>query len=190
MGTPDTEIPLTALLARTREGDRAAESAVMDLVYQEIRRLAAFYMKGERQGHTLQATALTHEVYLRMFRGEGTPGENRAQFFAIVSRRLREVLIDHARKRRAGKRGGQQVKVPLDMIFEPAHDDYDSVDIKRALEQLGQESPRAARVIALKYMVGFGTQEISEHMSLSQDVVRRLTTEGRQRLNEILTETR
>lgn len=186
MAMPDDSIPLTILLARSREGDKDAESAVVDRVYPEIRKLAAAYMRGERPGHTLQATALAHEVYLRMFRGEGIPGENRAQFFGIVSQRLREVLIDHARKKRAAKRGGPQVKVSLDGFSEPAHDDYDPIDIARGLEHLRKSSPEVAKVIELKYLVGLSNQEIAERMHLSEFVVRRHTTDGRHALSDFL----
>jgi RNA polymerase sigma-70 factor (ECF subfamily) len=112
---------ITTLLMNWKHGDRAAGEELISAVYPELRRLAAHYLRPERPDHTLQATALVHELYLRLFAGESVSWENRAHFFAVAAQQLRRILIDHARGVHAAKRGGGQAKVTLaDVGLGPA----------------------------------------------------------------------
>ena len=104
---------LTALLVSWRQGDQAAAEKLIATVYDELRRLAGRYMREERPGHTLQATALVHELYLKLFQGEPVEWQNRAHFFAIAARQLRRIVVNHARDRQAGKRGGKRLQLSL-----------------------------------------------------------------------------
>jgi RNA polymerase sigma factor (TIGR02999 family) len=114
---------VTALLTEFREGNLEAANRLMPLIYSELRSIAASHLRRERVGHTLQATALVNEVYMRLVGGQATPWQNRAHFFGIAARSMREILVDYARRRIAGKRGGKDAeRVEIDIeaqVFRP-----------------------------------------------------------------------
>ena len=112
MSEPDGDV--TRLLTLVRDGNQEAVNQLIPLIYDELRRMAGAYMRGERPGHTLQATALVNEAYMRLVGGQATQWENRAHFFAIAAHTMREVLVDHARRHGAGKRGGDARRVEMD----------------------------------------------------------------------------
>ena len=130
---------VTLLLSRVSEGDNSAPGKLLELVYEDLRHLAGAYMKDERGDHTLQATALVHEAYLRMVDWENVSWENRAQFFAVAAQVMRRVLVDHARGRNAAKREGLQQKLALDDAVSFANEkEFDVLALEDALIESGK----------------------------------------------------
>lgn len=155
-------------------GDTNALDRLVPAVYQEIRGLAASFLRGERTGHTLQPTALAHEAYLRLAGGRSIPWQNRAHLMGVAARAMRSILVDHARRRKAQKRGGGQTPVPLDATMvvgggvPVAFDDLD-----RALVGLARISERQARVVELRYFGGLTIEETGEVLEISPMTVKR-----------------
>jgi RNA polymerase sigma factor (TIGR02999 family) len=166
---------VTRLLAELGKGHPEAADQLIPLVYGELRRLAGSYMKGERQGHTLQATALVNEAYLRLVGAEPAQWQNRAHFFAIAAHTMRQVLTDHARRRHAGKRGGVDArKVDVDaalLITEDRLEDVIAID--ELLERLVLIDPRQSRLIELRFFAGLSVEEAAEAMGISAITVKR-----------------
>jgi RNA polymerase sigma factor (TIGR02999 family) len=165
---------LTRLLDAAAAGDPVAAAELLPLVYDELRRLAAARMGGEPPGHTLQPTALVHEAYLRLV-GGGRPPDwtSRGHFFATAAEAMRRVLIDHARARRADKRGGDRQRVPLDAVVawvEQAHR-IDLLALDDALDRLKGMDPRQARVVELRFFGGCEVGEIADHLNVSLSTV-------------------
>ena len=165
---------LFAALQGASEGDGSALDRLFPALYQELKRQAAGYLRGERVGHTLQPTALAHETFLRLIGRRDFQWQNRAHFMAAAARAMRSILVDHARRRRAKKRGGGAERVPLDatMAIEGtrpvAFDDLD-----RALLDLAKRSERQARVVELRYFGGLSTEETGEVLGVSPVTVKR-----------------
>lgn len=165
---------LTYLLERARSGEPGAASQVADAVYGELRRLASYYMKGESVGHTLQPTALVHEVYLRLLGPDPVHFQDRQHFFVLAAQTMRRVLVDHAREKKAKKRGDGAVRVELAAADGAVNgDDVDVLALHEALEGLQQIDNRAARVVELRYFGGYADQEIAELTGESLARVRR-----------------
>lgn len=166
---------VTVLLAQLRDGNREAADRLVPLIYRELRRMAGAYMRRERPGHTLQATGLVHEAYMRLAGGEGAQWQNRAHFFAIAAHTMRQVLLDYARKRGAGKRGGTGArKVDLDaelLVSENTLEDVIVID--EALERLAQIDERQSRLIELRFFAGLSVEEAAEVMGLSAITIKR-----------------
>jgi RNA polymerase sigma factor (TIGR02999 family) len=165
---------VTQLLAEWSRGDDAALAELTPLVYQELRRLAHHYMDGQRPDHTLQTTALVDEAYLRLAAQASPSWQNRAHFFAVAARAMRQILVNYAKSSRAQKRGGGALKVELDeaAIVSPEQSKA-IVDLHEALERLGTLDSRKARVVELKYFGGLNHDEIAEVMKISTVTVRR-----------------
>ena len=165
---------VTELLARWSQGDDAALAELTPLVYDELRRLAHRHMGGERPDHTLQTTALVNEAYLRLADQTNPSWQNRAHFFALAARAMRQILVNYAKSYRAQKRGGGALKVELDeaAIVSPEQSKA-IVDLHEALERLGTLDSRKARVVELKYFGGLNHGEIAEVMKISTVTVRR-----------------
>jgi RNA polymerase sigma factor (TIGR02999 family) len=165
---------VTQILSAIEAGDPHAAGQLLPLVYDELRQLAAARMAGESPGHTLQPTALVHEVYLRLV-GGGQPRDwtSRGHFFATAAEAMRRVLIDHARARRAEKRGGDQQRVPLDTVVawvEQTHR-IDLLALDDALDRLKGMDPRQARVVELRFFGGCEVGEIADHLNVSLSTV-------------------
>ncbi|PYS73086.1 MAG: RNA polymerase subunit sigma-70 [Acidobacteria bacterium] len=160
---------VTELLARWNEGDSAAMEQVTPFVYEELRRLAAHYLRNERPDHTLQATALVHEVYLQILDMDHIDWRNRAHFVGTAATMMRHVLVDHARKCRADKRGGVDgFRVPLSRAIGIASkNDVDLVALDEALSILAKTYPRQAQVVELKFFAGLDTEETAKVMQAS-----------------------
>jgi RNA polymerase sigma factor (TIGR02999 family) len=160
---------VTELLARWNEGDSAAMEQVTPFVYEELRRLAAHYLRNERPDHTLQATALVHEVYLQILDMDHIDWRNRAHFVGTAATMMRHVLVDHARKHRADKRGGGDgFRVPLSRAIGIASkNDVDLVALDEALSILAKTYPRQAQVVELKFFAGLDTEETAKVMQAS-----------------------
>ena len=165
---------VTVLLNAWSAGDEAAGQELITLVYGELRRLAASYLQSERPDHTLQATALVHELYLKLFSGEPIPWQNRSHFLAVAARQLRHIVVDYARKQHAQKRGGLQAKISLENTPDLAvMTDSRIIDLDRALERLEQLDTRAAKVVELRYFGGLTEGEISDTLKISVATVKR-----------------
>ena len=166
---------VTLLLAQLREGNREAANDLIPLIYNELRRMAGSYMQHERPGHTLQATALVHEAYVRLAGEQQGPWQNRAHFFAIAAHTMRQVLLDHARRRHAGKRGGNNArKVEIDEVLLIAEDKLeDVIAIDEVLERLALIDPRQSRLVELRYFAGLSVEEAAEVMSVSPRTIKR-----------------
>jgi RNA polymerase sigma-70 factor (ECF subfamily) len=166
---------VTRLLAELREGHQEAADQLVPLVYGELHRMAGSYMQRERPGHTLQATALVNEAYMRLVGGEPAQWQNRAHFFAIAAHTMRQVLTDHARRRHAGKRGGADArKVDVDAALLIADDKLeDVIAIDEALERLALIDPRQSRLIELRFFAGLNVEEAAEAMGISAITVKR-----------------
>jgi RNA polymerase sigma factor (TIGR02999 family) len=165
---------VTDLLTRWSHGDDAALEELTPLIYEELRRLAHHYMKGERPDHTLQTTALVNEVYLRLADQTNPDWQSRAHFFAVAARAMRQILVSYARSNRAQKRGGGGARIELDeaAIMSPEQSN-EIVDVHEALERLSRLDERKARVVELKYFGGLNHDEIAEVMKISTITVRR-----------------
>jgi RNA polymerase sigma factor (TIGR02999 family) len=166
---------VTLLLGRLREGDQEAANQLIPQVYAELRRMAGVYMRRERPGQTLQATALVHEAYMRLVDGQQGPWQNRAHFFAIAAHSMRQVLVDYARRRHAGKRGGSSVRkvaIDVELLVAPNRLE-DIIAIDEALESLAAIDPRQSRLIELRFFVGLSVEEVAEVMGISPITVKR-----------------
>jgi RNA polymerase sigma factor (TIGR02999 family) len=173
--------PFEELIARASRGDRPALETLMPLVYGELRRLAAHYLRGERAGQTLQPTALVHEAYLRLLKDRPDRWQNRAHFSAIAAHVMRQILIERARARNAQKRGGGQPRVTFDESL-PAAADAPSIDVlavDTALERLAALDADQARIVELRYFGGLSIEETAEAMGISPATVKRHWTLAR-----------
>ena len=149
-------------------------------LYDELRRLAAYYMQRERSNHTLQPTALVHEMYLRLFQGEGVQSQSRTHFFAIAAQVLRRVLVNYARDRQAEKRGGKQIRLSLTEVNGlAAPSEHDVLAIDEALRRLEQVDERAARVVELRFFAGLTEAEAAETLGVSTATLKRDWSFGR-----------
>ena len=165
---------VTRLLVELRSGNPEAEAKLIPVVYNHLHRLAAHYMRRERPDHTLQATALVNEAYLRLVSQEATSWQDRAHFFGVAAHLMRQILVDHARSRQAGKRGGPAEKLPLDEALElsPARS-RELIELDDALKSLGQLDPQQARVVELRFFAGLTVEETAEVLGISPRTVKR-----------------
>jgi len=164
----DDRLELTALLRDWRGGNEEAGKQLMTAAYEHLCRLAGHYLRHERSDHTLQATELVSELYVKLFSSEAVNWQDRAHFFAVAARQLRRILIDHARARRAEKRGGDGVKVSLSDIAGPAQSvEIDVLHIDEILRQFEVLDPRAAAGVELRFFAGLKETEIAEVLGIS-----------------------
>lgn len=163
---------VTELLVRWGQGDAAARDLVVPLVYQQLRRIAGACMAGERNGHVLQATALVNEAYIRLATGAATAWRDRGHFLAVAARIMRRVLVDHARARRAAKRGGRGEPLGADDVATPvAGGHIDMVAIDDALAALATLDPRKGQVVELRFFGGLSVEETAKALHVSPDTV-------------------
>lgn len=161
------------LLAWNR-GEPDALDALLPLVYEELRRLAARYMKGERSGHTLQVTALVNEAYLRLIEVRQVRWQNRAHFFAMAARLMRRILVDAARSRRHQKRGGGAPMLSFDeTLVVPTEPGKDLVALDEALTALAAVDSRKSQVVEMRFFGGLNIDETAEALHVSRDTVKR-----------------
>jgi RNA polymerase sigma-70 factor (ECF subfamily) len=165
---------VTGLLRAWANGNQPALQALTPLVYAELRRLAVSYMRREQPGQTLQPTALVHEAYLRMVGSSLPDWQNRAHFYGVAAHLMRQILVDHARERKAVKRGGGAVHVSLrEHLALSPEQDTDLVALDDALERLAALVPRKAQVVELRFFGGLSEDEIAEILKVSAVTVRR-----------------
>ncbi len=165
---------VTVLLARVSAGDESAPAKLLEMVYEDLRHLAGAYMRDERSDHTLQATALVHEAYLRLVDWENVTWENRAQFFAVAAQVMRRVLVDHARTKNAAKREGSQQKLALDEAVSFASEkEFDVLSLEDALSSLEKLDPRQAKIVELRFFGGLSIDEVAHVLKLSTTTIKR-----------------
>jgi RNA polymerase sigma factor (TIGR02999 family) len=166
---------VTALLQQWSRGDRDALEKLTPLVYEELRGIAAGYMRDERPGHTLQATALVHEAYVRLIGQKRVSWQNRAHFFGIAAQLMRRILIDHARRRQAAKRGvggALRLTAGVDVAGAPEQD-FDLLAIDGALSRLERLDAAQARIVELRFFGGLTVEETAEVAGVSTATVKR-----------------
>lgn len=165
--------PITQLLHDWRAGDDKALNDLMPLMHDKLRQLANKYMRGENPGHTLQATALVNEAFLKLV-DTNVPWQSRAHFIAIAARAMRQILIDHAKSKRRHKRGGEDVQVTLhEANIADQHGQPDLLDIENALNKLAKVDERKASIIELSFFGGLTYDEIAEALGISPATVDR-----------------
>ncbi|HEU0251746.1 MAG TPA: sigma-70 family RNA polymerase sigma factor [Pyrinomonadaceae bacterium] len=165
---------LTEMLLEWREGDKAALNRLMPLVYDEIRRIAHRYVQRERDGHTLQTSALVNEAYLRLAGQQSVDWQNRAHFFGVTAQVMRHILIDHARRRRYVKHGGEVRVIPISEAAEMSMQRASElIALDEALEELSKLDQRKSRVVELRYFGGLSLEETAEVLQISLMTVRR-----------------
>jgi RNA polymerase sigma-70 factor (ECF subfamily) len=164
---------ITHLLADWTAGEPGALTSLAPVVYAELRKIADAYLKRERNGHTLQPTALVNEAWLRLLAADQPSFETRHQFFALAAQMMRRILVDHARRVRAQKRGAGQARVEFDALPGVIAPTEQLLALDEALTQLAAASPRQARIIELRYFAGRGVEEIGELLGISAATVSR-----------------
>jgi len=163
---------VTLLLAKWAKGNQDALNELTPLVYKELRHLAASYLRTERQGHTLQPTALVHEAYLRLVDQSNPNWQNRSHFYGVAARLMRQILVDHARRKQAGKRAGQSVPLEDAVSFQK-QPSRDLMALDTSLTALEKIDPRKCKAVELRYFGGLSTEEIAQVLDVSSNTVLR-----------------
>ena len=187
-GPSDVSRPITELLVKWTGGDAAALEALIPLLYNELHRLAHSYLRGEKQGHTLQSTALVNEAYLRLV--SQIPGriDSRAHFLGVAAHLMRQILVDHARAQRAAKRdGGQRIEL-VEALHPLQCEDIDLVALDEALENLSKLDPDQCRVVEMRFFGGLSVEETATAMGVSAATVKREWATARAWLSRELAE--
>jgi RNA polymerase sigma factor (TIGR02999 family) len=165
---------VTGLLARWRDGEVVARDSLLDLVYAELHRIAQRQFANERRDHTLQATALVHEAFMRLVGASNVSAADRGQFFALAAQMMRRILVDHARARRADKRGGGEAMITLsDEHQAPAERGIDLLRLDDALAALAALDPDQARLVELRYFAGLTIEDTATALGVSPATVKR-----------------
>lgn len=185
MGNEASDV--TALLVRLSNGDEAALDRLLPAVYEELRRIAHNRLRGEREDHTLRTTELVHEAYLKLVEHNTVDWQDRQHFFAVAARAMRQVLVDHARKKAAAKRGGDASPVPLDRVTLPRESSPDElIAIDDALDRLAERDDRAAQVVECRFFGGYTIAETADVLDVSRSTVKRDWRAARAWLNRAL----
>lgn len=183
------DLPVSRILKRVSEGEVCAAEELLPLVYDELRRLAAARMKNEATGHTLQPTALVHEVYLRLLRSEPQTWENRRHFFSAAAEAMRRILIEHARSRDRLKRGGEAQREPLvEIAISPSVDLSEVIAVHEVLEEFERLMPDKAELVKLRYFAGIDEATAAETLGISRPTASRWWTFSRAWLFQKLSE--
>jgi RNA polymerase sigma factor (TIGR02999 family) len=173
LGSPPSQ-PVTELLSRWSKGDNSARDALIPLVYDELRRIARRSLSSQSSGHTLQPTALVHEAYLRLARQDSVEWQNRIHFFAMAARMMRQILVDHARRHNAAKRGANAVGMLVEDLPAPGSvPTLDLLALDNALERLGALDPRQCRIVELRFFGGLSIEETAEVEKISPATTKR-----------------
>jgi RNA polymerase sigma factor (TIGR02999 family) len=182
--------PVTELLARWSKGDASARETLVPLVYDELRKIARRCLSGQRSGHTLEPTALVHEAYLRLAGRDSIPWQDRAHFFAVAAQMMRQILVDHARKRSAAKRGaGITINLSLDEISVPSQQpNLDVLALDDALTRLASFDPRQSQIVELRFFGGLSIEKTAEIVKISPATAKREWTTARLWLHQTMSE--
>jgi RNA polymerase sigma factor (TIGR02999 family) len=185
----DNAPSVTELLGQWRAGDAQALEQLLPLVYRELRRVAASYLRRERSDHTLQSTALVHEAYMRLAGPDAPAWRNRAHFFGVAANLMRQILVEHARAHHAAKRGGHDIKLSLDDIPEtPLSVDVDVLALDEAMQRLAQMDARQAQIVELRFFGGLSVDDSAEVLGISAATIKRDWTSARAWLYREMTE--
>lgn len=182
------ERPITKILAELRTNERASVDELLPIVYNELRRLAGGHLSGERSNHTLQPTALVHEAYMRLIDQKEVEWQDRAHFFGIASRLMRQILIEHARGRNRKKRGGEnRTQIELDAVVSlSSQRELDLLAVDEALTRLEELDERQAKIVEMKFFGGMTIEEIAEALSVSPATIKREWTSAKLLLANML----
>ena len=162
------------ILTAISRGDRSGSDRLMELVYDDFRRLASTYLEGDTAGNTLQPTAVVHEAFLKIVGEDGADWRSRSHFFAVGATAMRQILVDHARMKSAKKRGGGRTRVELDEKLEVSLDsDQDIVDIDEALKKLAGINPRRAAIVEMRFFGGMTVDEVAVALDVSSSTVKK-----------------
>lgn len=165
--------PVSALLSKWRAGNHEALEALIPVVYEELRRIAQHHLRQERRDHTLQSTALVHEAYLRLIKQGPADIENRAHFMGVASRLMRQILVDHARRHRAAKRGGGlKLELTEAMALQKAPN-VDLIALDNALNELARLDPQQSRIVEMRFFAGLSIEDTAEVIGVSRTTVKR-----------------
>lgn len=164
---------ITVLLHEVSEGGRDAPAKLLELVYDDLRRLASVYLQNEHNAQTLQATALVHEAYLRLVDWENVSWQNRAHFFAVAAQVMRRILVDHARAKHAQKRDGGQKLALNEAVSFPAQKEVDLLALEEALSSLERIDARQAKIVELRFFGGLSLKETAHVLNISETTVKR-----------------
>ena len=170
MSDPD-RVSATAVVQALAAGDPSAAGRLFPLVYAELKAVAARRLAAQRANHTLQATALVHEAYVRLIDQTGVQWKDRAHFFAVAAKAMRQILTDHARRKLADKRGGDWQRVTLENVGAGSAAEVDVLTIDELLGQLAEADERKHRIVELRFFAGLSVDEIAEIMGLSKTTV-------------------
>jgi RNA polymerase sigma-70 factor (ECF subfamily) len=189
MSSSGTELDVTALLLAVSKGELKAREELIPLVYNQLKNLARGQLRREREGHTLEPTALVHEVYQRLVDQERVEWKSRAHFFAVAAVLMRRVLVDYARKTTAQRRGGEAQKIALteDMVAAPGGLNVDVLALDAALEELTTFDADQARIVELRFFGGLSVEETAEAVGVSRATVTRDWAMARAWLHDKLT---
>ena len=165
---------VTELLRNWSDGDQQAQEKLFQVVYNELHRQAARYLRNEQRGLSLQTTDLIHEAYLRLISQQHVEWESRLHFFAIAAKIMRRILVDHVRGRQAAKRGGSDIRLPLEdaMVVHPGQD-LDLVALDEALTRLAAIDPQQSQVVELRFFSGLSVEETAKVLDVSERTVKR-----------------
>ena len=181
---------ITQRLERWAQGDRTALDSLMPLIYTTLRRIADGYLRRERDGHTLQPTALVNEAWLRLARQSELSFENRGRFFALAAQVMRQILVDYAREARAGKRGGGAMRITLGDPAAPESAGFEQfLALDEALARLATFSPRQARIIEMRYFGGLNVGEVAGLLDVSAATISREQRSAEAWLNRTMSDT-
>jgi RNA polymerase sigma factor (TIGR02999 family) len=167
---------ITEVLARVRSGDEAAAATLLPVVYDELRALAGSFFERQSPGHTLQPTALVHEAFLKLARPSAGAWKTRAHFFAVAAKAMRQILADHARRKKAAKRGGdQQHRVTLSGLETPANteQEIDLIALDEALSKLSELSPRQSQIVEMRFLAGLDESAVAHVLNVTPRTVQR-----------------
>ena len=166
--------PVTELLARWSNGDVSARDALVPLVYDELRRIARRCLAGQRSDHTLQPTALVHEAYLRLARRDSLDWRDRVHFFAMAAQMMRQILVDHARKQAAAKRGGNALTLVIDeALVASKESNLDVLALDAAMTKLASLDPRQCQIVELRFFGGLSIEETAQVVNISPATTKR-----------------
>jgi RNA polymerase sigma-70 factor (ECF subfamily) len=174
------EVDVTQLLQRFDSGDAAVRTQIFGVVYGELHRIAHRYIRKEREGHTLQTTGLVHEAYIKLVGQKDVDWQSRAHFYGVAAKVMRRILVDYARARNAGKRGGGLAPLPLDegLVFSPQRTE-ELLDLDEMLSRLEDQDPDVFKVIELRVFVGLTVPETAKTLDLGERTVKRRWQFGR-----------
>jgi RNA polymerase sigma-70 factor (ECF subfamily) len=172
---PNTQHDLTQMLIKLTEGNTEVVNEILPVIYDELRSLAGNYLRRERENHTLQPTALVHEAYLKLIDQKNVQWQNRAHFFGIAANIMRRILVDHARKHTAEKRGGAGENLPLEdeLLIVSEGKSAELLALDEALENLAKIDPQKSKIVELRYFGGLSVEETAEVLGVSEITVKR-----------------